>query len=186
MKTKQSLLLLLITLLIVSMACSLVGGASEEVVVEDVPTEAPAAEDAGEAEAAGEAAEAEESESEDADTEESDASEAEDADVEDTDAADHSSDDYDTEFPLPEDVQNFMGGEGTANFATSLTVEEAAEFYRDALGAMGLTERTINTSITETTFSMVFDGHENGKSVVVQAVDLGNGTTNINIRFEDV
>jgi len=33
---------------------------------------------------------------------------------------------------------------------------------------------------------MVFDGHPNGKSIVVQGVDLGNGTTNINIRFEDV
>jgi hypothetical protein len=182
MKTKQSLLLLLVTLLIASMACSLVGGASDPTPVVDVPIEEPVAEESGEAEAAGEAADMEESEAE---AEEAD-TEAEDADAEDTDSADHSGDDYDTEFPLPEDVQNFMGGEGTANFATSLTVEEATAFYRDALGAMGLTERTINTSITETTFSMVFDGHENGKAVVVQAVDLGNGTTNINIRFEDV
>jgi len=93
---------------------------------------------------------------------------------------------YDTEFPLPSNVQNFTGGGGQVNFATSLTVEEAITFYREELNAIGLTEREINTAITETTFSMVFDGHPNGKSIVVQGVDLGNGTTNINIRFEDV
>lgn len=93
---------------------------------------------------------------------------------------------YDTEFPLPSNVQNFTGGGGQVNFATSLTVEEAITFYREELTAIGLTEREINTAITETTFSMVFDGHPNGNAIVVQGVDLGNGTTNINIRFEDV
>ena len=93
---------------------------------------------------------------------------------------------YDTEFPLPSKVQNFTGGGEQVNFATNLTVEEAIAFYRKELTAIGLSERKINTAITETTFSMVFDGHPNGKAIVVQGVDLGNGTTNINIRFEDV
>jgi hypothetical protein len=67
-----------------------------------------------------------------------------------------------------------------------VSVEDAIAFYRDAFAGAGLTERTINTAITATTFSMVFDGHASGKAIVVQGVDLGNGTTNINIRFEDV
>jgi hypothetical protein len=33
---------------------------------------------------------------------------------------------------------------------------------------------------------MVFDGHSSGKSVVIQGVDLGSGTLNINIRLENV
>lgn len=169
----------MVTLLIVSLACSLAGGdtPAEEAPAADV--EKPAAEDT-EAEEPAEETTAEETDAEDTDAEEADAEETE------AEAPADEAQDYDTEFPLPEDVQNFMGGEGTANFATSLTVEEAIEFYRGALADMGLTERTLNTAITETTFSMVFDGHENGKAVVVQGVDLGNGTTNINIRFEDV
>ena len=93
---------------------------------------------------------------------------------------------YDTVFPLPPDVQDFTGSGDQVNFATGLTVDEAIAYYREALTAMGLVERDIHTAVTEATFSMVFDGHPNGKAVVIQGVDLGNGTTNINIRFEDV
>jgi hypothetical protein len=32
---------------------------------------------------------------------------------------------------------------------------------------------------------MVFDGHSSGMPIVLQMVDLGDGTTNVNIRFED-
>ncbi|MBL7161117.1 MAG: hypothetical protein ISS57_00815 [Anaerolineales bacterium] len=181
----RKLSLIFVLLLVIGVACS-----SPEAAVEE--SQAPAAE-----EMAGE--DAEDSHSEDADeAEESHAEEAEDADdADDADEADeaedHEDDDmseesreYDTEFPLPDDVQNFTGGGDQVNFATSLTVEEAIEFYRGALTEMGLIERTLNTAITETTFSMVFDGHESGEAIVVQGVDLGNGTTNINIRFEDV
>ena len=173
MNRKLLLVSLFVFLTVVAVACS-----SPEAAVDE--SQAPVAEEAA----------AEESQSEEAEQmDESDESPA--ADAEDADEAEEMEDsaeasDYDSEFPLPEDVQNFMGGEGTANFATSLTVEEAIEFYRGALINLGLSERGLNTAITETTFSLVFDGHENGKAVVVQGVDLGNGTTNINIRFEDV
>ncbi len=93
---------------------------------------------------------------------------------------------YDTNFPLPADVQNFSGGGEEINFGTSLTLEEAISFYRQAFEQMGLTERASLTSITENSFSLVFDGSENGKTLVIQGIDLGNGTTNINIRFEDI
>ncbi|MBT3390192.1 MAG: hypothetical protein HN413_07245 [Chloroflexi bacterium] len=94
--------------------------------------------------------------------------------------------DYDTEFPLPDDVQNFTGGDDQVNFATSMTLEQAIDFYRRIFAEMGLTERKINTAITDTTFSMVFDGHAKGQAIVIQGVDLGNSMTNVNIRFEDV
>lgn len=95
---------------------------------------------------------------------------------------------YDTVFPLPEDVQNFVGegGEGQVNFQTSLGLEEVMDFYRREFTRMGLTERTLLTVTSEATFSMVFDGWPNGKAIVVQGVSLGPGSTNVNIRFEDV
>ena len=49
----------------------------------------------------------------------------------------------------------------------------------------GLTERTLLTATTDTTFSMVFDGWPNGKALVMQGVDLGV-SRNVNIRFEDI
>ncbi len=92
---------------------------------------------------------------------------------------------YDTVFPLPSSVQTFTkgDGDGQVNFSTNLNIKQAEEFYRTELIKMGLTERTGNTAVTDTTFSMVYDGYENGKQIVVQGVDLG-GKTNVNIRFE--
>ena len=94
---------------------------------------------------------------------------------------------YDTVFPLPDDVQNFTGegGESQVNFQTSLSLDEVIEFYRQAFAEKGLTERTLLTATTDTTFSMVFDGWPNGKALVIQGVDLG-ASRNVNIRFEDV
>jgi len=179
MKPQQSLLIILITLLIASMACSLGGGTSDA-------GEAPAVE-VEEAAPDAEVMDADDSQSEDADT----AEEGEDSHADDTDAAEEIGDsaaahDYDTEFPLPDDVQNFTGSGEQVNFASEMTLEQTVDFYRRVFAEMGLTERTINTSITESTFSMVFDGHANGNALVIQGVDLGNGTTNINMRFEDV
>ena len=93
-----------------------------------------------------------------------------------------------TEFPLPEDVDasTVMDlGDGAINFQTSLTLPDAVTFYRFAFAGLGYVERDINTAIEETVFSMVFDGHVNGKAIVIQGVDLGENV-NINIRFEDV
>jgi len=92
-----------------------------------------------------------------------------------------------TKFPLPDNVSNFTDtGNDSINFQTTLSLEDTIAFYRDAFGKLGLTERTINTAITDTTFSLVFDGDPSGKAIVVQGVDLGNGKTNVNIRYEDV
>jgi len=94
---------------------------------------------------------------------------------------------YDTEFPLPSSVSNFTKtGEDEVNFQTKMSLEETTAFYRESLTKAGLVERTINTAVTAQTFSMVFDGAPNGKAIVVQGVALGDGTTNVNIRYEDV
>lgn len=94
---------------------------------------------------------------------------------------------YNTKFPLPGSVSNFTDtGNGSINFQTDMSIKDTIAFYREAFTKAGLTERTINTAITDTTFSMVFDGDPSGEAVVIQGVDLGNGKTNVNIRHEKV
>ena len=94
---------------------------------------------------------------------------------------------YDTEFPLPADVKNFMKLEdGSINYQTSMKLTEVVDFYRAAFEKAGYTERDITTVVNDTTFSIVWDGHPSGQALVVQGVDLGDGTTNVNVRFEDV
>ena len=97
------------------------------------------------------------------------------------------SDKVDTEFPLPPKVDNFMDlGEGGINYQTSMKINDVVKFYRGAFDTAGYDEREITTVINDTTFSIVWDGHPNGKAIVVQGVDLGDGMINVNVRFEDV
>jgi hypothetical protein len=94
---------------------------------------------------------------------------------------------YDTEFPLPPKVENFSEvGNGSINFQTPMAMSDVIEFYRDSFNSAGYVERDITTNITDTTFSIVWDGHPSGQAVVVQGVDLGDGTVNVNVRLEDV
>src|SRR5512146_1545436 len=94
---------------------------------------------------------------------------------------------YNTKFPLPSSVSNFTDtGNSSINFQTDMNIKDTIAFYREAFTKQGLTERTINTAITDTTFSMVFDGDPSGQAIVIQGVDLGNGKTNVNIRYEKV
>lgn len=91
-----------------------------------------------------------------------------------------------SEFPLPDGAVNVQDLGGTTNFQVKMTLDEAIKFYQEALTKEGYTERPILHVTSETTFSMVFDGHESGKAIVVQGVDMGDGTVNVNIRLEDV
>jgi hypothetical protein len=59
-------------------------------------------------------------------------------------------------------------------------------FYRDEYTAKGYTEREILTVVSDGVFSMVFDGDPSGKAVVIQSVDMGDGSRTIAIRLEDV
>ncbi|MCX6080720.1 MAG: hypothetical protein NTW32_14415 [Chloroflexi bacterium] len=94
---------------------------------------------------------------------------------------------FDTEFPIPADSSGFIDlGNGSVNFQTKTSLKEVIAFYRESFLKRDIKEREINTAITDATFSLVFDGHTSGKAIVVQGVDLGNNTVNINIRFEDI
>ena len=61
---------------------------------------------------------------------------------------------YNTEFPLPADVSDFTDmGNGTINFQTKMSLKDAIAFYREAFSKAGYKERTINTAITDATFT---------------------------------
>jgi hypothetical protein len=96
---------------------------------------------------------------------------------------------FDTEFPLPGDVQNFTlmpQSEGGINFQTDMSLDEVVAFYRGEFVSQGLVERELLTVVEDSAFSMVFDGAPNGKAIVIQGVTLGPDQTNVNIRYEDV
>jgi tetratricopeptide (TPR) repeat protein len=95
--------------------------------------------------------------------------------------------DYDTVFPLPGDVENFMGegGESPVNFQTRLAMDEVIAFYRESFAEMGLTEYNLLTAIEDQSFSMVFTGWPSGEELVIQGVVFGE-STNVNIRLEEV
>ena len=95
--------------------------------------------------------------------------------------------DFDTVFPLPENVQNFTGegGESQVNFQTNLAKDEVIAFYRDAFAEMSLLEYELLTAIEDESFSMVFTGWPGGEELVIQGVVFGD-STNVNIRLEEV
>lgn len=47
-------------------------------------------------------------------------------------------------------------------------------------------ERTLLTVQQDGVISIVFDGHESGRSIIVQATELPTGKTNVNIRLEEI
>lgn len=89
-------------------------------------------------------------------------------------------------FPMTADAYNVTEAGGSLIFYTKLTMEDTLQFYRNEYAAKGYTEREALTVISDGTFSMVFDGDPSGKAVVIQSVDLGDGSRTVSIRLEDV
>ena len=91
-----------------------------------------------------------------------------------------------SDFPMTPDAFNVTEAGGSLVFYTKLSLEETMQFYRDEYTSRGYTERESSTVVSGGTFSMVFDGDPSGKAVVVQSVDLGDGSRTVAIRLEDV
>src|SRR6476620_1193472 len=92
-----------------------------------------------------------------------------------------------TDFPLTADAYNITQvGDGSIVYYTKLSADDALKFFRDTYAAKGYTERKILTVVSNGTFSIVFDGDPSGKAVVIQSVDLGDGSRTIAIRLESV
>ena len=102
-----------------------------------------------------------------------------------TDSTSNSS--INTNFPMTSDAFNEMElGEDSILYYTKLSADDTLKFFRDTYAAKGYTERKILTVVSNGTFSIVFDGDPSGKAVVIQSVDLGDGSRTIAIRLESV
>ncbi len=92
-----------------------------------------------------------------------------------------------TDFPMTADAYNAVDvGDGSILYYTKMSQADVMKFYRDAYTAKGYKERELLTVTSESTFSMVFDGDPSGKAVVVQSVDLGDGSRTVAIRLEAI
>jgi hypothetical protein len=99
----------------------------------------------------------------------------------------NSSDTVNTEFPMTDDAFNITELDaGSLLYYTKLSAEDAMQFYRDAYTAKGYTERKVATTVSNSTFSIIFDGDPSGNAIVVQSVDMGDGTRTITVRLEDI
>jgi hypothetical protein len=93
----------------------------------------------------------------------------------------------DSGFPITADAFNITElGDGSLLYYTKLSLEEVMAFYRAEYTSQGYTEREILTVVSDGTFSMVFDGDASSKAVVIQSVDLGDGSRTVSIRLEAV
>ena len=91
-----------------------------------------------------------------------------------------------TEFPMTDDAYDVTEQAGTLIYFTKLSLNDALKFYRDQYAARGYKERETLTSVSDNTFNIAFDGDPSGKAVIVQSVDLGNGSRSVTVRLEAI
>jgi len=92
-----------------------------------------------------------------------------------------------TDFPVTDDAFNLIDvGDGSILYYTKMSQDDVLKFYRDEYASRGYTERELLTTVSDGVFSIVFDGDPSGKAVVIQSVDLGDGSCTVAIRLEDV
>ena len=105
----------------------------------------------------------------------------------DTSPGDAGSVSVETDFILTDDAFNVTDiGDGNVLFYTKMSLEDVMKFYRDEYGSRGYSEREILTVVNDGVFNLVFDGDPSGNAIVIQSVDLGDGSRTITIRLEDV
>jgi hypothetical protein len=92
----------------------------------------------------------------------------------------------DSKFPMTSDAYNVTDVGGTLLYYTKMSNDDVMKFYRDTYAAQGYKERELLTVVSSGVFSMVFDGDSSGKAIVIQGVDLGDGSHTVTIRLEDV
>ena len=90
-------------------------------------------------------------------------------------------------FPITPDAYNVVDvGDGNVLYYTKMPQADVLKFYRDECISRGYTERALLTTVSDGVFSIVFDGDPSGKAVVIQSVDLGDGSCTVAISLTDV
>jgi hypothetical protein len=86
-----------------------------------------------------------------------------------------------SEFPITSDAFNVVSSSGTVTYQTKLSGDDVQKFYRDEFANQGYAEDTSMAITFGSTFTMVFTGHESGKSIYVVGADAGDGSIYITI-----
>lgn len=90
-------------------------------------------------------------------------------------------------FPITADAYNVTDlGDGNVFYYSKLPQDEILKFYRDEYVSRGYVERALLTSVSDNVFNIVFEGDPSGKAVVIQSVDLGDGSCTVVISLTDV
>lgn len=93
----------------------------------------------------------------------------------------------DTDFPMTADAYSVIDvGDGSVLYYTKMSLDDVMEFYRAEYTSRGYTENELLTVVSDGVFSMVFDGDSSGMAVVIQSVDLGDGSRTVTIRLEEL
>ena len=100
-------------------------------------------------------------------------------------AAIPATDEFNSAYPVIDGATGYLEAGGVVIYQlTDYGLAEVAAFYRYQAAQNGLTERSINTFISEDVVSIVFDGSD-GELWIVQVVPLGEGEINVAISSEE-
>ena len=86
-----------------------------------------------------------------------------------------------SEFPMTSDAFNVISTSGTVTYQTKISGDDVQKFYRDEFAKQGYTEDPSMAITFGSTFTMVFTGHESGKSIYVVGADAGDGSIYVTI-----
>ena len=89
------------------------------------------------------------------------------------------------DFPMTDDAFNVIDvGDGSLLYYTKMSGDDVMNFYRNEYISRGYTENELLTVVSDGVFSIVFDGGPDDRAVVIQSVDLGDGSRTVTIRLE--
>jgi len=86
-----------------------------------------------------------------------------------------------SEFSVTSDAFNVVTAPSVLTFQTKMNVDDVLKFYRDQFTSQGYTEDASMSIIFGKTFTLVFTGHESGKSIYVVGADAGDGSLYVTI-----
>ena len=86
-----------------------------------------------------------------------------------------------SQFPVTSDAFNVVSSPDAVTFQTKLSADDVLKFYRDEFAKQGYTEDTSMALVFGQAFTMVFTGHESGKSIYVVGADGGDGSIYVTI-----
>ena len=89
-----------------------------------------------------------------------------------------------SQFPMPPDSKILSNTGGILTAQVKMSANDMVAYYRKELTNQGLTEDQTFTRIAKPTFNLEFKGSKNGKMLIVQGSEMGDGSVAFSIRYE--